>query len=130
MAELTSGNINVRVKTAIREVITEIDSITAIKPEQEFALVEFLGGKDVLAVLPTGFGKSLIHQLALLVRKKVFPGINPIFIVVWPLIELMNDQIKEAAKQESLLCGLVFTEIWTYNRDAASLYSAVQKIGC
>ena len=45
-------------KTATREVLTT--SITAIKQEQESALVEFLEGKDVFAVLPTGFGKSLI----------------------------------------------------------------------
>ena len=88
----------VNVRTAISEVITDIESITAIKQEQEFALVEFLSGEDVLAVLPTGFGKSLIYQLAPLVTKKLFPSINPIFIVVSPLIALMKDQKKEASK--------------------------------
>ena len=98
MAAPSSSNVNLDLKAAIREVITEIDTITAIKPEQESALVEFLGRKDVLAVLPTGFGKSLIYQLAPLVTKKISPSSNPIFIVVSPLVELMDDQIKEASK--------------------------------
>jgi superfamily II DNA helicase RecQ len=33
-----------------------------LKPEQEIAVRDLLEGKDVLAVLPTGFGKSLIYQ--------------------------------------------------------------------
>ena len=98
MAELPSGNVSLSIKRAINEVITELQSITAIKQEQETALAEFLDGKDVLAVLPTGFGKSLIYQLAPLVTKKIYPSISPIFIVISPLVELMNDQIKEASK--------------------------------
>ena len=101
MAELqASSNVtcSIGIKTAIREVIAEIDSITAIKKEQEYALSEFLSGKDVLAVLPTGFGKSLIYQLAPLVTKKMFPDCNPIYIVVSPLVALMEDQVKEATK--------------------------------
>ena len=50
MAGLTNGSL----KTAIREVLNEIPSITEPTQETESALVEFLGGKDV-AVLPTGF---------------------------------------------------------------------------
>ena len=98
MAALCSSNDSVSIKTAISEVISEIQSISSIKPEQESALVEYLNGKDVLAVLPTGFGKSLIYQLAPLVTKKLNPSINPIFIVISPLVELMNDQIREASK--------------------------------
>ena len=60
--------------------------------------MEFLSGKDVLAVLPTGFGKSLIYQLAPLVTKKLDPDSKTIFIVVSPLVALMEDQLKEATK--------------------------------
>ena len=86
------------IKSAISDVISELDSITAIKEEQEYALVEFLSGADVLAVLPTGFGKSLIYQLAPLVTKRMSPDSNPIFIIISPLTELMKDQVKEAEK--------------------------------
>ena len=53
-SEARTGNI----KRAITEVINENQSIPTLKQEQEDVLVEFLGGKDVLAILPTGFGKS------------------------------------------------------------------------
>ena len=33
-----------------------------LKREQMEAIDAFLGGKDVMAVLPTGFGKSMIYQ--------------------------------------------------------------------
>ena len=41
-----------------------------LKPEQGVAVKYFLDGKDVLAVLPTGYGKSLIYQM--FVRAKDF----------------------------------------------------------
>ena len=53
MAAATTSATSVRLTAAIDQVIAELDSIPGIKPEQECALVEFLGGKDVLAVLPT-----------------------------------------------------------------------------
>ena len=34
-----------------------------LKPEQEVEVKSFLDGKDVLAVLPIGYGKSLIYQM-------------------------------------------------------------------
>ena len=34
-----------------------------LKPEQEVAVKALLDGKDVLAVSPAGYGKSLIYQI-------------------------------------------------------------------
>ena len=34
-----------------------------LKPEQEVAVMSLLVGKDVLAGLPTGYGKSLTYQM-------------------------------------------------------------------
>ena len=64
------------IKSVLTKVISELDFITEVKQEQEYALSEFLSGKDVFAVLPTGFGKSLIYQLAPLVLKKMYPSYN------------------------------------------------------
>jgi len=41
-----------------------------LKPEQEVAVKSHLDGKDILAVLPTGYGNSLIYQM--FVRAKDF----------------------------------------------------------
>ena len=86
-----------QLKSALSEVLSEIKGISELKKEQEYALLEFLYGKDVLAVLPTGYGKSLIYQLAPLVTKKLSPTRNPLFIVISPLNALMEDQIWEAS---------------------------------
>ncbi len=46
---------------AIRSVVENIPSICQLKPEQEECLVHILNGGDVVALLLTGFGKSLIY---------------------------------------------------------------------
>lgn len=56
------------------------------RPGQLAVISQLLAGEDVLAVLPTGTGKSLIYQLV----GTVLPGL---VIVVSPLISLMQDQV-------------------------------------
>ena len=50
-------------RKAIRSVVATLPNIQQLKPEQEQVLLSFVGGHDVVALLPTGFGKSLIFQL-------------------------------------------------------------------
>lgn len=87
---------------AIQAVLSRFPHISVLKPEQEDALINFIQGKDVVALLPTGFGKSLIFQLAPLVAKELATRngteLNPIVVVVSPLLALMEDQIMEAGK--------------------------------
>ena len=45
-------------REAIRSVVGSLPNIDQSKPEQEQALQSFVGGHDVVALLPTGFGKS------------------------------------------------------------------------
>ncbi|MEM1223000.1 MAG: DNA helicase RecQ [Verrucomicrobiota bacterium] len=60
----------------------------AFRPLQEEIIESALAGKDVLAILPTGGGKSLCYQLPALERK----GLT---LVVSPLIALMKDQVDQ-----------------------------------
>ena len=48
-----------------------LPNIQKLEPEQEQTLLSFVGGHDVVALFPTGFGKSLIFQLAPLVVKEL-----------------------------------------------------------
>jgi ATP-dependent DNA helicase RecQ len=55
---------------------------------QQEIVAAVLGGRDVLAVMPTGSGKSLGYQLPAV----MLPGVT---LVVSPLISLMKDQVDE-----------------------------------
>ena len=59
---------------------------TTFRPLQREIMEETLAGRDVLALLPTGGGKSLCYQLPALVR-------SGLTLVVSPLIALMKDQV-------------------------------------
>lgn len=71
----------------------------SFRPLQEEIIRAALSSRDVLAVLPTGAGKSLCFQLPALLR----PGLT---VVVSPLIALMKDQVdalREAGVEATLL---------------------------
>lgn len=67
-------------------------------PQQEKALSQYLSGSDVFVNLPTGYGKSLIYQMAPLVANELskqhsrFPS-ESIVLVISPLVALMKDQV-------------------------------------
>jgi ATP-dependent DNA helicase RecQ len=72
---------------------TDLDSalkqhfgFSAFRSLQKEIITETLNGGDVLAILPTGGGKSICYQLPALIR----PGLT---LVISPLIALMKDQV-------------------------------------
>ena len=60
----------------------------AFRAGQEAIVAAVLGGRDVLAVMPTGSGKSIGYQLPAV----MLPGVT---LVVSPLISLMKDQVDQ-----------------------------------
>ena len=60
---------------------------SVFRPGQEEVVSAVLAGENVLAVMPTGSGKSLCYQLPAIAR----PGLT---LVVSPLIALMRDQVR------------------------------------
>ncbi|WP_202870783.1 DEAD/DEAH box helicase [Kribbella pratensis] len=61
------------------------DTPAELKPAQQTVIAAVAEGRNVLGLLPTGFGKSFCFQLPAL----VLPGVT---IVVSPLVALMTDQ--------------------------------------
>ncbi len=68
-------------------VLKEFWGYHAFRPMQERVMSEVLAGRDTLALLPTGGGKSLCFQVPALVSGKLC-------LVVSPLIALMKDQVQ------------------------------------
>src|SRR5215510_10232989 len=59
----------------------------SFRPGQESIVRDALAGRDLLAIMPTGGGKSLCFQLPAVLQ----PGIT---LVISPLIALMQDQVR------------------------------------
>ena len=84
----------------------------SFRPGQEEIIDHILAGEDVLAVMPTGAGKSLCYQLPAL----VMPGVT---VVVSPLISLMMDQVK--ALNEAGIHAAYINSSLTENQTAKAL---------
>jgi ATP-dependent DNA helicase RecQ len=69
-----------------RRVLRQVWGYVDFHPAQARALESLLVGRDVLAVFPTGGGKSLCYQVPAML-------LDGVTIVVSPLISLMKDQI-------------------------------------
>ena len=71
---------------AARAALKEVFGYDDFRPGQEDAVAAILRGRDVMAVMPTGAGKSICYQIPALVLEGVT-------LVVSPLISLMRDQV-------------------------------------
>src|ERR671929_2400052 len=72
----------------LRRTMREVFGFTKLRPGQEEVIRSILSGRDTLAVMPTGAGKSLCYQLPAL-------HLEGTTVVVSPLISLMKDQAEK-----------------------------------
>ena len=85
----------------IHEILKQYWGYDEVRSLQEEIILSVLEGKDTLALMPTGGGKSITYQVPALV-------LEGICLVVTPLIALMKDQVEELQKR-----GIVAEAIYT-----------------
>src|SRR5580765_7745733 len=75
-----------RIEAALRDCLRDSFGLEEFRPGQEEAATAMIAGRDLVAVMPTGAGKSLCFQLPALL-------LDGTTVVVSPLIALMKDQV-------------------------------------
>lgn len=73
--------------TQARDILKQFWGYDSFRPMQEEIVEKALSGEDVLAILPTGGGKSICFQVPAMMREGLA-------LVVTPLIALMKDQVQ------------------------------------
>ncbi len=96
----------------IRRIARQALGYQQLRPGQAEAIAAVLAGRDTLAVLPTGSGKSAIYQLA----GQQIPGAT---VIISPLIALQRDQVLGLEEQELGDAALLNSMLRTGERQAA-----------
>ncbi len=91
----------------LKQTLRRVFGVRDFRPGQEAVIRAVLEGRDTLAVMPTGHGKSLCYQLPAL-------HLDGVTLVISPLISLMKDQIDKLEAKgldaSQLNSGLTKTE--------------------
>ena len=96
-------------------ILKKVFGYDSFRPGQEEIVSRLLAGQDVLAVMPTGAGKSICYQVPAL----LLPGIT---IVVSPLVSLMKDQV--GALVQAGVAAAFLNNSLTDNQKALMLHRA------
>lgn len=84
-----------------KSILNQVFGWEEFRPVQEQVIQAVVEGKDTLALMPTGGGKSLCYQVPGLVKEGIC-------IVVSPLIALMKDQVDQL-RSKGVLAAAVFS---------------------
>ena len=77
-------------ESSLLEVLGEVWGYTAFRPHQQEVCQAILNKRDVVVVMATGAGKSLLYQLPTVLAGKQKRSVA---LVISPLISLMEDQV-------------------------------------
>lgn len=104
---------------SLDEILKQKFNLPTFRSGQREIISSLIQGKDLLAVLPTGGGKSLCYQ---------FPAIyfNKLVIVVSPLIALMRDQVKSLTQMQ-IRAGAIYSG--QSEDEKKQIFSDIQKGG-
>jgi len=91
----------------LKDVLYATFGYDSFKPEQYKIIDSILDGRDVLGVMPTGYGKSLCFQLPPLIT-------HELSIVISPLIALMDDQV--SSMTDLGICSCCYNSTLTATR--------------
>ncbi|MCZ2394321.1 MAG: RecQ family ATP-dependent DNA helicase [Chitinophagales bacterium] len=91
------------------EILKKVWKYESFRFPQAEIIEAHLLGHDVLALLPTGAGKSICYQLPALLQ-------DGLCIVISPLIALMKDQVQQLKKRD-INAGAIFSGISEYEID-------------
>jgi len=77
----------------VKNLLNRYYGFSEFRPGQEEVIKSILSGRDTLALMPTGGGKSLCYQLPALI-------LHGVALVISPLIALMKDQVDTLQKRD------------------------------
>jgi ATP-dependent DNA helicase RecQ len=87
-ATLPRARLDDTTEESLESALERVFGFSTFRPGQREVVEALLAGEDVLAVMPTGGGKSLCYQLPAVLK----PGLT---LVVSPLIALMDNQVAQ-----------------------------------